>query len=251
MEEEPILPPKVEEEVTVVSSSDNDLEEDNWQFVDSLVVHNNVESSNEVYPKYFPPQYKDKYKDKEFDYSLNKPQKSFFERLKDRVIVFIESILGEINPHYNFDFLITIIKVVGILIGVFLLYFILMFFFDKKRRSIFGKKNAKLDIEAEELHENIHEINFPEMILNFESKKDFRSAVRYQFLFLLKKLNTKNLIVWNPEKTNRDYELEIKKELQAQYSRWSFIFEYVWYGEFEINQDQYQKFKNEFETAKF
>jgi hypothetical protein len=74
------------------------------------------------------------------------------------------------------------------------------------------KKNRKINIKNQDLEENIHEINFPEAILKLEKQHDYRSAIRYHFLQALKKLSDKNLITWNPEKTNRDYLREIEKQ---------------------------------------
>lgn len=227
-------------------------DDENYLKVDSLYQHD-TKTNNTFYPKSFSDDFKNKYKGDDFDYTLNKPRKSLWERFLNRVFKFIESIFGDFKPNFGFNknTLIIVLKVLGVILGSLILFFILRFFFDKNRRSIFGKKNAHLDIEAEQLHQNIHEINFPETIFNYELKKDYRSAVRYQFLYLLKKLNSKQLIIWNPEKTNRDYELEINQSLKSQYERLSFIFEYVWYGEFDISEKQYQLFKNEFETVKF
>ena len=80
---------------------------------------------------------------------------------------------------------------------------------------------------------------------------DYRSAVRYQFLFILKKLSDKKLINWNPEKTNKDYAAELKApHLKNDFSNLSYIFDYVWYGEFSIEEQSYQKFKNKYQAFK-
>ena len=121
----------------------------------------------------------------------------------------------------------------------------------KEGNLFFGKKNKKVEINAEELHENIHEINFPESIAKFERQGDFRSAVRYQFLFVLKKLSDKKQISWNPEKTNKDYLMELKAEhLKNEFSGLSYIFDYVWYGEFSIDEQAYLTFKNQYQAFK-
>lgn len=233
-------PPPIAVE-TVVENNNNGMSADS-------LIEKGITTKNEVYPKNITPDFKNKYQGEEYDYSLIKPKKSLSERIQE----WIDSIFGEIKPlSTNSEIVKTILKILGIFLAGFILYFLLQFFFDKNRRNIFGKRNKKLDIDVEELHENIHEIRFPETILLFETQKDYRSAVRYQFLFLLKKMNAKNLIVWNPEKTNRDYEIEIKEELKKQYQRWSSIFEYVWYGEFPIDEKEYNGFKKEFENTPF
>lgn len=121
----------------------------------------------------------------------------------------------------------------------------------KDGNLFFGKKNKKVNINAEELHENIHEINFPESIAKFEREGDYRSAVRYQFLFILKKLSDKKQINWNPEKTNKDYTAELKNiDLKNEFAGLSYIFDYVWYGEFNIDEQNYLKFKSQYQAFK-
>ena len=101
------------------------------------------------------------------------------------------------------------------------------------------------------MYENIHEINFPESILGFERSGDYRSAIRYHFLFVLKKLSDKKRINWNPEKTNKDYVRELKADhLQEEFSKLSYIFDYVWYGEFSIDEESYEKFKEQYQSFK-
>ena len=81
-------------------------------------------------------------------------------------------------------------------------------------------------------------------IKDYERNRDFRYAVRYQFLWILKILADKNIIEWNPKKTNRDYMTEIKeKQLQRKFREAAKIFDYVWYGEFEIDENSYHKMK--------
>jgi hypothetical protein len=67
-----------------------------------------------------------------------------------------------------------------------LLYFIIKYILGKDGNFIFGKKNKKLNLNVEELHENIHEINFPESIAKFELAHDYRSAVRISSCLFLK-----------------------------------------------------------------
>ncbi len=244
-------PPAVEQvvEPAVVPVKENI--DKNSISVDSLVTHQ-VKTENKIYPKNIQPSFKTKYQGEEFDYSLTKPQKSLWEKIKERWENFWESIFGKTKYKVDENAFEAILKLLAILLGAFILFFILRFFLDKNRRSIFGKKNKKLNIKADKLDENIHEIDFPSSILHFESQKDYRSAVRYQFLQLLKKMNAQNIITWNPEKTNRDYEIEIASEnTKTKYQKWSYIFENVWYGEFEIDSETYKGFKQEFENAKF
>lgn len=217
---------------------------------DSVLLKNPV-SENTVYPKNFKENIKSRYKGEEFDYSTSKPRESFWEKLMKKVMKIIQSIFGETSLESSAQITTVIIRLFAIILVGFLLYFIVKFIIGRNGNFIFGKRNKKVVINEEELHENIHEINFPESIATFERSKDYRSAVRYQFLYILKKLSDKKLILWNPEKTNKDYVAELKApNLKNEFSNLSYIFDYVWYGEFSIDEQSYAKFKDQYQSFK-
>ncbi|KPE50408.1 hypothetical protein [Chryseobacterium indologenes] len=217
---------------------------------DSVLILKPV-SENTVYPKSFKENLKSRYKGKEFDYSVSKPRESFFQKLMRKINKILESIFGETVFSKSVKATDIFIRLFAIVLVGFLLYFIIKYLMGKEGNFFFGKRNKKLNIEAEELHENIHEINFPESIARFEREKDYRSAVRYQFLLILKKLSDKKLISWNPEKTNKDYTAELKdSHVKSVFSELSYIFDNVWYGEFNIDEQSYLKFKDQYQTFK-
>lgn len=217
---------------------------------DSVLMKTPV-SENTVYPKQFKENIPSRYKGNEFDYSVSKPRESFGQKLMRKIEQLIQSIFGETAFTKSAEFTVLLIRLFAIILVGFLLYFIIKYILGKDGNFIFGKKNKKLNLNVEELHENIHEINFPESIAKFELAKDYRSAVRYQFLFILKKLSDKKLINWNPEKTNKDYAAELKAaHLKNEFFDLSYIFDNVWYGEFNIEEQSYQKFKNKYQAFK-
>jgi hypothetical protein len=240
-------PPQSIEEVYVDSADTGHYK--NMYRADSVLYKNPV-TENTLYPKKFKENINSRYKGKEFDYTTVKPRMSFWEKLMRKIGQILESLFGETVFTKSGNFVGILIRLFAILVVGFLIYFIIKFLIGKDG-SFFRKRNKKVDIRDEELHENIHEINFPESILKFEKSGDYRSAVRYQFLFVLKKLSDKKLITWNPEKTNKDYVAELKApHLKDGFYDLSYIFEYVWYGEFSIDEENYLKFKNQYQSFK-
>jgi len=222
----------------------------NMYRADSVLLKNPV-TENAAYPKKFKENVPSRYKGNEFDYTTVKPRMSFWDKLMAKIFRLLQSVFGETVFTKSGNITGVLIRIFVIVLVGFLVYFIIKHLIGKDGNFLFGKRNRKINIKDEELHENIHEINFPESILKFEKSGDFRSAIRYQFLFLLKKLSDKKLIVWNPEKTNKDYVSELKSaHVKDEFSRLSYIFDYVWYGEFSIDEDHYLKFKNQFQSFK-
>lgn len=99
------------------------------------------------------------------------------------------------------------------------------------------------------IDENIHEMDFDKLIANAVAAKDFRLAIRLQFLHALKILSDKHLIHWQPGKTNHDYMLELgKSNLRPGFTELNEYFEYAWYGNFAIAPELFGKVQGIFNT---
>lgn len=104
-----------------------------------------------------------------------------------------------------------------------------------------GKQNYQV------FHENIHEMDFDTLIKEATEKKEYRLATRLVFLHALKILSDKQLIDFKPGKTNHDYVEELTTgEIKTGLNELSFYFDYAWYGNFAINETQFQKVKGTF-----
>lgn len=112
--------------------------------------------------------------------------------------------------------------------------------FSSKRNKTFDSYN---DITAE----NIAETDLDNLILNAEKSGDFRLAIRYYYLLALKHLSLKNYIEIEDDKTNSEYLNEISnKPFCKDFEYILYLYNYIWYGEFPLNDQQYQKAKNNF-----
>ncbi len=206
-------------------------------------------TDNQVYPKKFAKDYRQQYRGPDFDYSGVKPRESVWQKFLKKVEEIIDFLFDELNPGKAMGITGIIIRIMAILLISFLLYFLLRFLISRYG-SFSSKKNSKVIINGTEVHENIHEINFAQTILAYEQQGDFRSAVRYRFLKVLKNLTDQNVILWTPEKTNRDYTSEITQpELKQQFSDLVYIYDNVWYGEFDIDEASYKHFSVKFDSV--
>lgn len=230
------------DEVVAVDSADTGT----FMESDSLV-KTNYSTENVLYPKNFAPNFKNKYKTPEFNYEVLKPKESIWDLIKRKIGQLLSKIFKDIDPNKVGYYTTNILRFFGIAIVGFLLYFLIRYLMSKDGNLLFGKRNRKIKITSHDIEENIHEINFPERISLLENQRDYRSAIRYHFLYSLKKLTDKNLINWNVEKTNRDYLRELKnKTLQEDFRRVIYIYDYIWYGEFKTEEKDYQYYKSYF-----
>lgn len=119
-------------------------------------------------------------------------------------------------------------------------------------RSLFYGKAASVNIDFSEFEDHIDKINFDEMILASVTKKDYRKAIRLHFLKLLKELSDRNLIQWKIDKTNNDYSIELNKsKYSSQFRELASLYEYVWYGDFHLEEKKYTELLQLFKEFKF
>lgn len=89
--------------------------------------------------------------------------------------------------------------------------------------------------------------NIQELINDALTQKNYQLAVRYYYLLLLQKLAKKELIDWQVQKTNADYIYEIKNpELRSELSKLTRIYDFIWYGNFEVTESAFYKAEKEF-----
>lgn len=109
---------------------------------------------------------------------------------------------------------------------------------------IFSKKSKAVDVPYTEALDNIHEIDFSDEIDRSIANGNFRLAVRLFYLQTLKKLDDQQLIQWQPEKTNQVYVAELSDgKLRDAFNQLTVQFEYVWYGEFFIDRENFNQIK--------
>ena len=140
----------------------------------------------------------------------------------------------------------SIIKyvLIGVVIALVVFLVIKLIGLDLK---LFTRKSKSLDVPFSETLENIHEIDFDEQLNIALQNKNYRLVVRLLYLKTLKQLTDKNLIDWQPEKTNQAYVEELSRQsYHQQFVELTYQFEYIWYGEFYIDQPTFESIHQSF-----
>ncbi|PHQ30311.1 DUF4129 domain-containing protein [Leeuwenhoekiella nanhaiensis] len=98
--------------------------------------------------------------------------------------------------------------------------------------------------------EIIENQNIDELIEAALREKNYRLAVRFYYLLLLQKLAQKELIDWEVQKTNADYVYELKDAgLRNTFTRLTRVYDFIWYGNFEVNETDFAKAETEFKKS--
>ncbi len=194
---------------------------------------------------YFKDAIKERYKGDDFNYSINdtgginllqRILKKFFGWLNDVFGIDIDFINYKILEYIVYGFL-----------GVAALYLIIKFLMQSPINSVFKTETKEID-NFKYVEENIKDIDFDQLIEAAVKDTNYRLATRYLYLKSLKLLTNKAVIEWHYDKTNSDYINEIKDEnTQSAFKRISYLYDYVWYGEFTIDESIYLKNKSDFE----
>ena len=141
----------------------------------------------------------------------------------------------------------NVVKIALLVGGVVALIFFIMKSQGINLLGIFMKKSTSAQIPYSEFFEDINAINFDQEIENAVTKANYRFAVRLLYLKCLKHLSNANLIDWQIDKTNNAYIGELKNQQQQDAFRMLTLqFEYVWYGEFLIDQQAFKTIDSSF-----
>lgn len=186
----------------------------------------------------------------DFDYTETKTDKNliqvFVDWLKRWVRKILQYFFDDISPAVGF--LSVLIRIIPYLVAVIVLYLIIRLFISlniKNAKEFSDAPNVSIS-EEEEL---IKEKDLNELLEKAIQKGNFRLAIRYYYLKVLKQLTEQEQIDWKPEKTNEEYIKEFTiQSLQDDFNAITYLYDYVWYGNFSLNKNDFivseVKFKN-------
>ncbi|WP_338377065.1 DUF4129 domain-containing protein [uncultured Flavobacterium sp.] len=201
--------------------------------------------------KEFSPKFNEKYTSNEFQYEtkVDDSKLSAWNRFWKSVGDFFRELFDFSNADGTLTGLSIFMKIIAFIIIGFVIFMIVKIIINKEGGWVFGKSSKNIKV-SDLVEENIHTIDFKKLITDSKSEKEFRTSIRYYYLWLLKSMSDKNIIEWDIEKTNSDYLYEIKNpEIKSEFQFLSYIYEYSWYGEFAVSETDFQKVEKSFLKA--
>ena len=185
--------------------------------------------------------FREKYReDQDFNYNQEEGSKTFLARLLEKIGRLLKKLFGLSSYGKANNVTLWAVKILSGLVVLVAIYFIIRLLMNHKGRWFFQKKNESIPIDINNVEQLIQSADFEQLIFETEKQGNTRQSIRLYYLWLLKDLKEKELIVWLPEKTNADYLAELKKEsLRKQFSYLSYLYNYIWYGEFSITDEDY------------
>ena len=188
----------------------------------------------------FKEDLKEKYADKEFIYTEEEIEEEKKEEESPANIAFAKG------------FLFFISKIFPFLLGGIIIFIILKTFLGTETNFWNFKKATKK--VAEKLvyeDEDIHETDIDGLLQNAINNKEYRLAIRYYYLSVLKTLSNKKLIDYHKDKTNSEYLFEIENSTtRTEFSYLSYVYSYVWYGDFPIDEVNFKLAEKKYQSFK-
>jgi hypothetical protein len=129
--------------------------------------------------------------------------------------------------------------------------FVLIIIFQLAKNKGFFKgtvSNGAVLEEETNGEEDVLEQNFDKLLQQAQKQGDYRLAVRYHFLKTLQRLRDRQLIEFAADKTNSRYVYEVPQKWQSDFASLVLNYEYVWYGKFTLNADQYNLLQKKYNS---
>lgn len=102
---------------------------------------------------------------------------------------------------------------------------------------------------AEEQTDNIFQMNFAKEIAKATADGNFRMVIRLLFLQSLKVMADRNFIQYGIDRTNYEYLGQLRNtSYYRDFFNLTRSYEFVWYGKFDLPENQYLELRAEFES---
>ena len=186
----------------------------------------------------------------DFDYEVIKRDQTWWDDFKtwlyNLLTQFFEWLFGVEKAA---GFLQVFFQILPYVLLLILLYILIRFFLNVNASALNqAKKNGALVTLSEEEH-IIKNEDIQQLIQKALQDKNYRLAIRYYYLYILQLMTDKEIISWELQKTNYDYLNEIdKQELKHPFSTITRWYDYIWYGNFDIDETKYKRAETDFES---
>lgn len=199
-----------------------------------------VDYHSEITPKNFQKNFKDQYTGQQYNYTTLSNPDNWFTRFK----TWLNDTLGKLfqieNDLSNTQLTQILYRIVYAVIILVVIIILIRVILRKESRWIFGKSPDE-DLPFYRVEENLHEVDFTQWIAKAVKESNYRLAIRYYYLWLLKVMNDAQLISYDVQKTNNDYYKELKdQDIKVHFGHMVYLYNYIWYGSFEIKEQQFR-----------
>ncbi|MGY6521882.1 MAG: DUF4129 domain-containing protein [Mongoliitalea sp.] len=174
----------------------------------------------------------------DYNYQELNDGENWFEKLKRKVRQVISRFFGWLLGDGRFEHVAEFIFQALPYIAILVLSGLLIWLVSKYEMYPGGdKKLSPVQVGISDDQAIMERSDIQQLIEAAVAKGDYRSAVRYSYLQILKKMKEQTLIDWKIQKTNHEYVAELPDGgLKAGFAQVTRVYDYIWYGGFELDR---------------
>ena len=117
-----------------------------------------------------------------------------------------------------------------------------------ERSGLFSRRPEAAPLAFEAVEHDPRTLDLAALVDEAVARHDFRGAVRLLYLQALGALAEAGHIVWQRDKTNHEYLDELRDAaLRRDFAALTLLFEYVWYGDFPVEADRFERVRPTFD----
>jgi hypothetical protein len=147
---------------------------------------------------------------------------------------------------FDFSGIFGVVKLLFIVVMIALLAFLIYKLMGNRWP---WQQPAKLKEEEAIAEEDLNVDELQQKIRQAIADKKFRLAIRYSYLFTLRRMDEKGWIRLDARSTNLDYVKQMKPhDPNGHFTYLTNVYDYVWYGEFELNEEQFNLVYKDFQN---
>ncbi|WP_082422546.1 DUF4129 domain-containing protein [Aquimarina longa] len=144
-------------------------------------------------------------------------------------------------------FWVVVLRILPYLLIIGLLFLLGWLFMKVSPSELLMEKHTVPQVQFTEDEHIIKHQDIQELIDKALLNKNYRLAIRYSYLFALKKLSNAALIDWEAQKTNADYSNELADQtIKDKFQSITKLYDFIWYGNFEVDEEAYKKAEKDF-----
>ena len=184
-----------------------------------------------------------------YQYEPKRVEKNFLEEASDWLSAkwnkLMEWIFGDKQGNEILNFIINYFPYLLLAIGIFIIVRLLYKYDVFKKRA--ARQNPP-DIRLADDEEIVKSSNISTLIDKSKQESDYRMAIRYLFLNMLRQADQQELIRFTKNKTNDDYIVEIKdKTLARGFENLTYYYDFIWYGQYPVDETFFAQLEEKFD----
>jgi len=172
---------------------DEEIEEEEsiiHHVLDPQKILENVEDDTSRSPREFQEDLNEVYEGETYRYDRETNQTGWWARFKESWKRFWEEIFGAQRDASNSNIMEILLRIGGIVLLGLVIYFVVRAIMNDEGSWIFGRASDKGVVNGIDVENNIHETDFIALVKQAKDENNYRLAVRYYYLWVLKNLST-------------------------------------------------------------